>query len=112
MSALVVSLLRAGLLEQASLASAKMLAADPARPEYLRASGVVWAWQHDWEQARAAFESAARLQPIDASWWRDLGVALIGAGAAEQSLGTLESALALAEEPTTRVYYAEALEAV
>jgi len=110
MSTSVVQLLRAGREEAAKRSVADLLASDPARADHWRASGIVQAWQHDWEKARADFERALEFQSADASWWRDVGVALLGAGAPDQAITSLSRALTLANDALTHAYLGEAFE--
>ena len=110
MSATIVPLLRAGELEQASNIIAGALAADPENPDHLRASGVLYAWRHEWHKAREAFDRALEFQSVDAAWWRDVGIALLGAGAPREAAEPLERALALVEDASALAHYGEALE--
>ena len=110
MSATIVPLLRAGQIEQASSVITAMLDVDPENPEHWRASGVLHAWHHEWDKARAAFQHALDFQSPDGAWWRDMGVALLGAGATQQAVESLEHALSLEEESGALVHYGEALE--
>ena len=110
MSAAIMPLLQTGQFEAAHSLARSKLAVDPESAEYLRAMGVLQAFGRQWDEAFESFQRALHSQPPKAEWWRDLGVALICAGAAEAALDPLESSLKLSRDPTTLIYYGEALE--
>ena len=102
----LVRLLRAGEIEKASRA----LHPEPANAEDWRAAGIFNAWRHDWQSSQTAFQRALDFEEPNAEWWCDVGLALIGSGAAEEALNALEKSLALEESARALVHMGEAFE--